>query len=479
RQMCIRDSYLTLDRSADTLSGGEAQRIRLASQLGSKLVGVTYVLDEPTIGLHQRDNGRLLATLESLRDLGNTVIVVEHDEEVIRRADHIVDLGPGAGEAGGEVVAQGTVEDLMRSERSLTGQYLAGRMFIETPSERRRAGRERGCIRIRGAKENNLKSVDVDIPLGLFVCVTGVSGSGKSSLIHEVLYKHLARRLMGARIKPGACDSVTIAGEINKAICIDQSPIGRTPRSNPATYTGVFDEIRKLFARIPEARIRGYGPGRFSFNVKGGRCEPCQGQGVKAIEMHFLSDVYVTCETCRGRRFNRETLEVKYRGLSIADVLDLSVSDAFELFANHPKIKSGLQTLCDVGLGYIRLGQSSTTLSGGEAQRVKLAFELGKQAPESTLYVLDEPTTGLHFHDIAKLLDVLHRLVNMGHTVVVIEHNLDVIKQADWIIDLGPEGGEEGGRVVAAGPPEQIAECPDSITGRYLKRALQVRRPGA
>ncbi|HYF50535.1 MAG TPA: excinuclease ABC subunit UvrA [Planctomycetota bacterium] len=473
--------YITLDRTSGTLSGGEAQRIRLASQVGSKLVGVTYVLDEPTIGLHQRDNDRLLDTLIKLRDLGNTVLVVEHDEDVMARADWLIDMGPGAGEKGGEVVGQGLAEDLAGFERSLTGKYLTRQLEIALPRARRsvsKTDRETGFVRAKGARENNLKNVTVDVPLQRFVCVTGVSGSGKSSLVNEVLYKNLARILNKARIKGGACDRVWIvSGEIDKIIDIDQSPIGRTPRSNPATYTGVFDEIRKLFASLPEAKIRGYNLGRFSFNVKGGRCEECQGQGQKLIEMHFLADVYVQCEQCKGRRFNRETLEVKYKDLSIADVLASSIDDALNLFRNHPKIKDGLQTLHDVGLGYVRLGQSSTTLSGGEAQRIKLAFELSKKATGKTLYVLDEPTTGLHFHDIAKLLDVLQRLVDMGNSVVVIEHNLDVIKQADWIIDLGPEGGEAGGTVVAEGTPEQIAEHPVSFTGKYLKRVIAAHAP--
>ena len=469
--------YITLDRTSGTLSGGEAQRIRLASQVGSKLVGVTYVLDEPTIGLHQRDNDRLLDTLIKLRDLGNTVIVVEHDEDVMKRSDYMIDMGPGAGEAGGELVGQGSAEDLGGFERSLTGKYLTGQLEISMPRSRRPSETKR-FIRVKGARENNLKSIDVDFPLGRFICVTGVSGSGKSSLVNEVLYKNLARILNAARIKGGACDRVWIASDdLDKIIDIDQGPIGRTPRSNPATYTGVFDEIRKLYASIPEAKIRGYNIGRFSFNVKGGRCEECQGQGQKLIEMHFLADVYVQCEQCKGRRFNRETLEVKYKDLSIADVLAMSVDAALALFKNHPKIRDGLQTLHDVGLGYVRLGQSSTTLSGGEAQRIKLAFELAKKATGRTLYVLDEPTTGLHFHDIAKLLDVLQRLVAVGNSMIVIEHNLDVIKQADWIIDLGPEGGEAGGRVVAKGSPEQICATPASFTGKYLKAVLERHRP--
>jgi len=464
--------YLTLDRTSGTLSGGEAQRIRLASQVGSKLVGVTYVLDEPTIGLHQRDNDRLLDTLIKLRDLGNTVVVVEHDEDVMARADYLIDMGPGAGERGGEVVGEGTATDLGRCETSLTGKYLTRQLEIPLPKFRR-APEDKKFIRIKGARENNLKSIDIDVPLKRFVCVTGVSGSGKSSLVNEVLFKNLNRILNKARVKGGACDRVWItSGELDKIIDIDQSPIGRTPRSNPATYTGVFDEIRKLFASLPEAKIRGYNLGRFSFNVKGGRCEECQGQGQKLIEMHFLADVYVQCEQCKGRRFNRETLEVKYKDMSIADVLAMSIDNALNMFKNHPKIREGLQTLHDVGLGYVRLGQSSTTLSGGEAQRIKLAFELAKKSTGNTLYVLDEPTTGLHFHDIAKLLDVLQRLVELGNSVVVIEHNLDVIKQADWIIDLGPEGGANGGTIVAAGTPEDICNEKRSYTGQYLKKVL-------
>lgn len=464
--------YLTLDRTRGTLSGGEAQRIRLASQVGSKLVGVTYVLDEPTIGLHQRDNDRLLDTLVLLRDLGNTVLVVEHDEDVMKRSDWLIDMGPGAGEKGGEVIAAGTAAMLAKSGRSLTGKYLTRELEIALPKERRAVDPKRFIV-VKGARENNLKSLDVKFPLGRFVCVTGVSGSGKSSLVNEVLYKSLARILHQSRAKPGACDRVFVTDtNLDKIIDIDQSPIGRTPRSNPATYTGVFDEIRKLFAALPEAKIRGYNAGRFSFNVKGGRCESCQGSGQKTIEMHFLADVFVMCEQCKGKRFNRETLEVKFKDLSIADVLDQSIDAALVLFRNHPKIGEGLQTLHDVGLGYVRLGQSSTTLSGGEAQRIKLAFELSKRATGNTLYVLDEPTTGLHFHDIAKLLDVLQRLVSLGNSVVVIEHNLDVIKQADWIIDLGPEGGEAGGRIVAQGTPEAICQVSESFTGSYLKRVL-------
>jgi len=466
-------AYLTLDRTSGTLSGGEAQRIRLASQVGSKLVGVTYALDEPTIGLHQRDNDRLLNTLLKLRDLGNTVIVVEHDEDVMRRADWLVDMGPGAGERGGEVVATGSAEELGTSEHSLTGKYLTRQLEIPLPPKRRPRD-PAYYIGVRGAKENNLKNMDVDLPLRRFVCVTGMSGSGKSTLVTEIIYKSLARKLHGAHAKPGACRKVIITDDwIDKIIDIDQSPIGRTPRSNPATYTGVFDEIRKLFAALPEAKIRGYTNGRFSFNVKGGRCEACQGQGQKVIEMHFMADVYVTCEQCKGKRFNRETLEVRYKGRSIADILDLSVHASIQLFRNHPKIMAGLQTLYDVGLGYVRLGQPSTTLSGGEAQRIKLSFELAKKSTGHSLYVLDEPTTGLHFHDIAKLLDVLQRLVDRGNSVIVIEHNLDVIKQADWIVDLGPEGGEAGGRVVAQGTPENICKAKASHTGYYLKSVVR------
>ena len=465
--------YITLDRASGTLSGGEAQRIRLASQVGSKLVGVTYVLDEPTIGLHQRDNDRLLDTLIKLRDLGNTVLVVEHDEDVMARADYLIDMGPGAGEHGGFITGQGTAAQLAKCPDSLTGKYLSKQLQIPLPKTRRPIDGEH-FIRIKGARENNLKNVDVDIPIGRFVCVTGVSGSGKSSLVNEVLYKNLARTMMGAKFKGGLCDKVSIpSGIIDKIIDIDQSPIGRTPRSNPATYTGVFDEIRKLFSSLPEAKIRGYNGGRFSFNVKGGRCEECQGQGQKLIEMHFLADVYVQCEQCKGKRFNRETLEVKFRDMSVADVLALSVDAALEKFKNHAKIFDVLKTLHDVGLGYIRLGQSSNTLSGGEAQRIKLAFELAKRATGNTLYVLDEPTTGLHFHDIAKLLDVLQRLVDVGNSAIIIEHNLDVIKQSDWIVDMGPEGGEGGGTVVAQGTPEQICAAPKSFTGAYLKKYLK------
>jgi len=462
--------YLTLARAAGTLSGGEAQRIRLASQIGSGLTGVLYVLDEPSIGLHQRDNARLIATLERLRDIGNTVIVVEHDEEAIRAADHIVDMGPGAGEHGGEVVAQGALDRIMAEPRSLTGAYLAGRRRIPIPAERRPADGPQ--LVIRGARAHNLKNIDVAIPLGCFVCVTGVSGSGKSTLINETLYKALARRIMGARRVPAEHDRIEGVGFLDKVVDIDQSPIGRTPRSNPATYTGAFTPIREWFAGLPEARARGYKPGRFSFNVKGGRCEACQGDGVIKIEMHFLPDVYVTCDQCQGRRYNRETLEIRYRGQSIADVLDMTVEEAHQFFDAVPAIRNKLEMLERVGLGYIRVGQQATTLSGGEAQRVKLAKELSRRATGRTLYILDEPTTGLHFEDVRKLLEVLQALVDQGNTVLVIEHNLDVIKCADWIIDLGPEGGDAGGQIVAEGPPEEVARVEASHTGRYLRRIL-------
>ncbi len=466
--------YLTLDRASGTLAGGEAQRIRLATQVGSGLVGVCYVLDEPSIGLHQRDNERLLDTLRRLRDIGNTVLVVEHDEQAIRTADQVIDLGPGAGAHGGEVVAQGTVEAIMSEPRSVTGAYLSGRLSIAVPAARRRVDPDNLLI-VKGARENNLKNVDAVFPLGLLVCVTGVSGSGKSTLVTQILYRALARKLYRSREHPGRFDRLVGGGRIDKIIEIDQSPIGRTPRSNPATYTKVFDQIRSIFALTREARIRGFGPGRFSFNVKGGRCEACQGQGVKMIEMHFLPDVFVTCEECKGKRYNRETLDIRFKDLSIAEVLDLRVDEALERFASFPALKRQLQTLNDVGLGYIALGQSSTMLSGGEAQRIKLSAELGKKATGSTLYILDEPTTGLHFADINRLLDVLHRLVDMGNSVVVIEHNLDVIKCADHILDLGPEGGEGGGEIVAAGTPEEVARNPRSHTGRFLRGVL----PGA
>jgi excinuclease ABC subunit A len=462
--------YLSLERAAATLSGGEAQRIRLATQIGSSLVGVLYILDEPSIGLHQRDNAKLIDTLRRLRDLGNTVIVVEHDEGTIRAADHVVDLGPGAGEHGGELVAQGTPAQVARQAGSLTGRYLNGKLSIPIPEVRRSP---RGELVVRGARQHNLKNADVSVPLGVFCCVTGVSGSGKSTLVNEVLYRAVANRLHRARLRPGAHDRIEGLDQIDKIISIDQSPIGRTPRSNPATYTGVFDHIRDLFSRTKEARVRGYKPGRFSFNVKGGRCEVCRGDGQIKIEMHFLPDVYVPCEQCHGRRYNRETLEVRFKGKSIADVLEMSVEEAVEFFAHIPKIKRRLQTLHDVGLDYVRLGQPATTLSGGEAQRVKLATELSKVATGDTLYILDEPTTGLHFADVQRLLEVLGRLVEAGNTVVVIEHNLDVIKSADRIIDLGPEGGDAGGEVVATGTPEQVAASPASYTGQFLRNLVE------
>ncbi|HLU25401.1 MAG TPA: excinuclease ABC subunit UvrA [Longimicrobiales bacterium] len=469
--------YLTLGRSAETLSGGEAQRIRLATQIGSRLVGVLYILDEPSIGLHQRDNERLLATLKQLRDLGNTVIVVEHDRDTILEADHIIDLGPGAGRNGGQVVAEGTLEQVLASPTSLTAAYLRGDRQIEVPARRRpqRPGHE---LVVYGARHHNLKNIDVRIPLGNFVCVTGVSGSGKSTLVNDILYHALARHFNRARVIPGEHDRIEGLEHLDKIIDIDQSPIGRTPRSNPATYTGVFTPIRQLFAELPESKLRGYAPGRFSFNVKGGRCEACQGDGVVKIEMHFLPDVYVTCDVCRGRRYNRETLEVFYKGRTIADVLEMTVDEALEFFDQVPSIRQRLQTLADVGLGYIQLGQSATTLSGGEAQRVKLATELAKRDTGRTLYILDEPTTGLHFEDVRLLLQVLHRLVDRGNTVVVIEHNLDVIKTADWIIDLGPEGGDGGGRIVAEGPPEAVANHPVSHTGRFLSETLGLAAVG-
>ena len=464
--------YLTLNRSAESLSGGEAQRIRLATQIGSRLVGVLYILDEPSIGLHQRDNARLLATLKQLRDLGNTVLVVEHDEETIREADYLIDLGPGAGKHGGEVIAAGTVAEVLANPASLTAQYLNGTKRIEAPGARRPRDPKR-LLRVEGATEHNLQNVDLEIPLGLFVAVTGVSGSGKSTLIEDILHRALARHFYRARVVPGEHKRITGIEHLDKIIDIDQSPIGRTPRSNPATYTGLFTPIRDLFAEMPEAKLRGYGPGRFSFNVKGGRCEACQGDGLVKIEMHFLPDVYVTCESCKGKRYNRETLEVRFRGLSISEVLDLTVEDALALFENQPRIGDKLRVLNDVGLGYIHLGQSATTLSGGEAQRVKLATELSKRDTGRTLYILDEPTTGLHFEDVRMLLDVLHRLVERGNTVLVMEHNLDVIKTADWVVDLGPDGGSRGGRIVAAGSPETVAEVPGSHTDHYLGAVLR------
>jgi excinuclease ABC subunit A len=461
--------YLALDRAAATLSGGEAQRLRLATQIGSQLVGVLYILDEPSIGLHQRDNGRLISTLERLRDLGNTVVVVEHDEQMMRSADWLIDMGPGAGEHGGHVVAEGAAKKVERTKGSVTGQFLSGQREIAVP-ERRPA--EDACFAVRGARMHNLRGIDVEFPVGRFVCVTGVSGSGKSTLVNEIVYKALANRLHRLRLKPGEHDAIDGIDCFDKVIDIDQSPIGRTPRSNPATYTDVFTPIRELYSLTPEAKVRGYKPGRFSFNVRGGRCETCKGDGQIKIEMHFLPDVYVPCETCGGRRYNRETLEVRFKGKSIADVLEMSVEEALQFFAKIPKLRRRLQTLHDVGLDYIKLGQPATTLSGGEAQRVKLAKELGKVATGRTLYILDEPTTGLHFADIEKLLEVLQRLVDAGNTVLVIEHNLDVIKQADWIVDLGPEGGEAGGDLIAAGPPEQVAEVDESYTGQYLRRVL-------
>ena len=463
--------YLTLGRSAGTLSGGEAQRIRLATQIGSRLVGVLYILDEPSIGLHQRDNGRLLDTLKRLRDLGNTVVVVEHDEDAIRAADYLVDLGPGAGTHGGEVVASGPLETLLKEKRSLTAAYLRGDREIPIPERRRAVDPERALL-VRGARGHNLKKLDVRFPLGVFLCVTGVSGSGKSTLVNETLYHALARHFYRSKVAPASHDAIDGLDHIDKVIDVDQSPIGRTPRSNPATYTGLFTPIRDLFANLPESQMRGYGPGRFSFNVKGGRCEACQGDGLVKIEMHFLPDVYVPCDICRGRRYNRETLDVYYKGKNIADVLDMTVDDALEFFDAVPSIKRKLQTLHDVGLGYIHLGQSATTLSGGEAQRVKLATELSKRATGDTMYILDEPTTGLHFEDVRVLLEVLHQLVDRGNTVVVIEHNLHVIKTADWIIDLGPEGGEEGGEILVEGTPEEVAKSRRSHTGEHLAELL-------
>lgn len=463
--------YLTLSRASATLSGGESQRIRLATQIGSSLVGVLYILDEPSIGLHQRDNDKLLATLQRLRDLGNTLIVVEHDEDTMRAADFIVDVGPGAGVHGGEIVCTGTPAEIMACERSITGQFLSGKRKIPVPAERRPGNG--GFLTIRGARENNLKNIDVRIPLGTFTCVSGVSGSGKSSLVNQVLHKTLAMELNGAKQKPGACDGIDGMELLDKVIDIDQSPIGRTPRSNPATYTGVFTDIRELFAQTADAKMRGYGSGRFSFNVKGGRCEACEGDGIIKIEMHFLPDIFVPCEVCKGRRYNRETLEVKYKGKSIYDVLEMTVEEAMGFFDNLPRIQRKIATLFEVGLGYIKLGQPATTLSGGEAQRVKLATELSRRSTGKTIYILDEPTTGLHSYDVQKLIEVLEKLVDAGNTVVVIEHNLDVLKTADWIIDLGPEGGDRGGTIVAAGTPETLAQIPESYTGQYLKPLLK------
>ena len=462
--------YLSLGRATGTLSGGEAQRIRLATQIGSGLVGVAYILDEPSIGLHQRDNDRLLSSLMKLRDLGNSLIVVEHDEDTMRAADCIVDIGPGAGEHGGQLVAMGTAEDLMRNENSITGAYLSGKLKIPVPAQRRKPT---GFLTIKGAAENNLKNIDVKVPLGIMTCITGVSGSGKSSLINEILYKRLARDLNRARVIPGKHKDILGVDQLDKVINIDQSPIGRTPRSNPATYTGVFDQIRDLFAATADAKARGYKKGRFSFNVKGGRCEACSGDGIIKIEMHFLPDVYVPCEVCKGKRYNRETLEVKYKDKSIYDVLNMTVEEALTFFENVPSIKRKIQTLYDVGLSYIRLGQPSTELSGGEAQRIKLATELSKRSTGKTIYILDEPTTGLHFADVHKLVEILKRLSEGGNTVVVIEHNLDVIKTADYIIDIGPEGGDKGGTVVACGTPEEVAQSPVSYTGKYVKKYLE------
>jgi excinuclease ABC subunit A len=468
--------YLQLDRASATLSGGEAQRLRLATQIGSQLVGVLYILDEPSIGLHQRDNGRLIETLMRLRDLGNSVLVVEHDEQMMRSADWLVDMGPGAGEHGGHVVAEGLATKVERAKGSITGQFLSGKRSIAVPERR---GQDRGFFKVFGATQHNLKGIDVDFPVGNFICVTGVSGSGKSTLVNEIVYKALANRLNRLRIKPGEHDSVAGIDVFDKVIEIDQKPIGRTPRSNPATYTDLFTHVRELYSLTPESKVRGYKPGRFSFNVRGGRCETCKGDGQIKIEMHFLPDVYVPCETCKGARYNRETLEVRFKGKSIADVLDMSVEEALRFFAKIPKLRRRLQTLHDVGLDYMKLGQPATTLSGGEAQRVKLASELGKVATGTTLYILDEPTTGLHFADIEKLLEVLQRLVDAGNTVLVIEHNLDVIKQADWLVDLGPEGGEAGGELIADGPPEDVAEVEESFTGQYLRNILSARAVAA
>ena len=463
--------YLTLSRSSGTLSGGESQRIRLATQIGSSLVGVLYILDEPSIGLHQRDNDKLIATLKRLRDLGNTLIVVEHDDDTMLAADYIVDIGPGAGVNGGNVVFSGTVDKLLKCKDSITGQYLSGKKKIELPEKRREGN---GLfLTIHGAREHNLKNIDVTIPLGKFICITGVSGSGKSSLVNEIIYKHLAAKLNRAKLKSGEFDSMDGIENLDKVICIDQSPIGRTPRSNPATYTGVFSDIRDLFAKTNDAKAHGYTSGRFSFNVKGGRCEACEGDGIIKIEMHFLPDIYVPCEVCKGRRYNRETLEVHYKGKSIYDVLEMTVDEGVEFFEHIPKIARKLKTLQDVGLGYIKIGQPATTLSGGEAQRVKLSTELSKRPTGKTIYILDEPTTGLHTADVHKLIEVLHKLSDQGNTVLVIEHNLNVIKVADHIIDLGPEGGDGGGTIVAQGTPEEIAACEASYTGQYLKSYLK------
>jgi excinuclease ABC subunit A len=468
--------YITIDRGAATLSGGEAQRIRLATQIGSKLMGVLYILDEPSIGLHQRDNHKLIRTLLALRDIGNTLIVVEHDEETIRAADWVVDVGPGAGEHGGRILVSGTVEDVLASPESITGQFMRGERSIPLPLIRRPTGTKN--LVVRGARANNLRNVDATFPLGTFICVAGVSGSGKSTLVNDILYRKLAQSLYRAKQRPGLHDRVEGIGLIDKVIDVDQSPIGRTPRSNPATYVGVFTDIRDLYAKLPEAKIRGYKPGRFSFNVAGGRCEACAGDGMIKIEMHFLPDIYVPCEVCKGRRYNREALEVKFRGKSIADVLEMTVDEAAVLFENQPRILRRMRTLQDVGLGYIRLGQPATQLSGGEAQRVKLSTELSRRDTGSTLYILDEPTTGLHFADVEKLLTVLHRLVDAGNTVIVIEHNLDVLKTADHIIDLGPGGGDAGGEIVASGTPEEVAANPRSATGEYLVRMLPPPRVG-
>ena len=462
--------YLSLSRATGTLSGGEAQRIRLATQIGSGLVGVAYIMDEPSIGLHQNDNEKLLATLKHLRDLGNTLIVVEHDEDTMLAADYVVDIGPGAGEHGGEVVAAGTAKEIMKNKDSITGKYLSRKLQVPVPETRRKPT---GFIKVVGAKENNLKNIDVKFPLGVFTCVTGVSGSGKSSLVNEILYKSLARKLNRARIIPGKCKGIEGIEQLDKVINIDQSPIGRTPRSNPATYTGMFDMIRDLFAATVDAKERGYKKGRFSFNVKGGRCEACSGDGILKVEMHFLPDVYVPCEVCGGKRYNRETLEVKYKGKNIYDVLEMTVEEAMDFFKNVPRVYNKVKTLYDVGLGYIKLGQPSTQLSGGEAQRIKLATELSRRSTGKTIYVLDEPTTGLHFADVHKLVEILQRLTDEGNTVIVIEHNLDVIKAADYIIDMGPDGGDRGGTVVVAGTPEKVAEHKTSYTGKYVKMMLE------